>query len=249
MVKKISLRSLTMQSWTRQGAKEKDINRRWYETVCLTLCAVWQQHSETLQAVEGWLTKCYKKRGNRVGAVALLHSHLTSIYLIEKKDLWKRTPLDRKEGGRGDQETEHWLNNNWTAKGTYIEVSKTKYASAKLAIKAITKLQKNLSDSLIQQPAPIRAPLPLKCIPRQVELAVSEGPSWCVKLIDPAADQHIDVRRRQFHGIYMPAAWQMRASWAWVRMALLFLMSHLFVLTGSRHELHVFLLTATNRDW
>lgn len=56
-------------------------------------------------------------------------------------------------------------------------MSKTKDASAKLAIKAITKLQKSLSDSLIQQPAPIRAPLPLKCIPRQVELAVSEGPS------------------------------------------------------------------------
>lgn len=28
-----------------------------------------------------------------------------------------------------------------------------------------------------------------------------------MKLIDPAADEHMGVGRRQFPGIYMPAAW------------------------------------------
>lgn len=61
-------------------------------------------------------------------------------------------------------------------------------------------------------------------------LSPTEGLCTCVELIDPAADQHIDVRRRQFPGIYTPSAWKMGASCSWMKRAVLFSMSQQFVL-------------------
>lgn len=52
--------------------------------------------------------------------------------------------------------------------------------------------------------------------------AVIESLHICVNLIDPAADQHIGVRRRQFSRIYMAAAVKMRAGRGWARLTALF---------------------------
>lgn len=53
-------------------------------------------------------------------------------------------------------------------------------------------------------------------------VVVIESLHTCVKLIDPAADQHIGVRRRQFSRIYMSAAVKMRAGRGWAGLTALF---------------------------